>query len=83
MAEDIFSRVSELGGLLVVAMITPLPAACSQANGVRAGGKGRAVAAVAQQAKDRKTEEENAQRSEDVQVLRQLVNAVKTRILPV
>jgi hypothetical protein len=77
-ARDVFERVSDLGGLLVVAMVTPVPPA-NRTHGVERGPKGQAIAAVARKAKDRNAEDENAQRIKDTRLFRQLVATIKEK----
>jgi hypothetical protein len=77
-AQDIFERVSALGGLLVVAMVTPMPAVSRNNNG-DLGPKARAIAAVAQKAKDRNTEDENLRRANDARFIRRIAEAVKEK----
>jgi hypothetical protein len=78
LAESIFGQVAGLGGFMVVAMVTPMAAARSAH--AAPDYRRRAMAVVAQKAKDRTREalsSSQGELEEDRAVLRSLIDAVK------
>lgn len=84
-AESLFRQVGELGGFLVVAMITPVPPSARSFGSPRPKGP---IAQVAQKARDRETEAKNAaagQQNQERDLVKAVVdalNAGKLKITP-
>ena len=84
-AESLFRQVGELGGFLVVAMITPVPPSPRSSVSPRPKGP---IAQVAQKARDRENEAKNAaagQQNQDRDLVKAVVdalNAGKLKITP-